>query len=220
VFYRAARANTLTWLINDALSGRGRYRIEVGIGLDYGQLININTGSGQTPEPPTYPGEPITRAEDLAGKAGRLNPIPIWYSVDYVTHLDQREQGLLTDPFPDVDRGGRIYTGNPIDHDMFEWIEDRASHRRTQNWAPGFAVDRDQAPRRFLNLHHSSAMGPTTADQTVGTIRRSRLWVTSIATVPTTAKTTNVRPITKADRTTRWSYSRSCFFQSCPITPR
>ncbi len=52
-----------------------------------------------------------------------------------------------------------------------------------------------------------------------GLIRRSKLRVSSIATIPTTASTTIVRPSHRAERAKRCSNSRSCFFQSYPITP-
>lgn len=131
VYDRAARANTLTWLINDSLKRRGPVRIEVGIGVDYGELITTSLAGGSAP--PAYIGTAITRTEHLAGKAGRHTPAPIWYGSDFVAQVHPHKRGVLTEPFPDLEDGGRIFTGNVIDHDIFEWIEDRAHHRRAQN---------------------------------------------------------------------------------------
>lgn len=128
VYVRAARDNTLTWLINDVLKRRGAVRIEVGIGVDYGELATTSSSV-----PAAYLGRVITRAEHLAGKAGRQTPASVWYGAGFVAQLHPHKRGVLTEPFPDLEDGGRIYTGNVIDHDPFEWIEDRAHHRRRQN---------------------------------------------------------------------------------------
>ncbi len=62
-FHQAARAHTLTRLINNALHRRGRDRIEVGFGLHHGRLLSVNTVPGRSSPratDPSYLGEAIT----------------------------------------------------------------------------------------------------------------------------------------------------------------
>ncbi|MFC7621450.1 hypothetical protein [Microlunatus sp. GCM10028923] len=130
VFDLAARANTLGWVVNEALRRQGREPIAAGIGVDAGPVLTISTNRDHdsTAERACHFGGPVTRAEDLARIAGQGNPEPVWFGADFVERLDPRRRRLLTEAV-DLGQEADAYSGHPVDDDLWAWFEARSVRR-------------------------------------------------------------------------------------------
>lgn len=126
VFDLAARANTLRWVVNQALRRQGRDPITAGIGVEAGPVLTTSTYHDRDPvvESTFYFGEPVTRAEDLARIAGQGNPEPVWFGADFVDRLDPDRRQQLTEAL-DLGREADAYSGHPIDDELWSWAEAR-----------------------------------------------------------------------------------------------
>ncbi len=123
VFSVASRANTLLKLLNHHYAKKGMDPLKIGIGIDYGRVLMIKAGfSGSGINDVIYMGDVVNRAAHLAHEAGRgWYTDPIYIGGVFHQNLNDHNQKLLTSKY--VTNLGTVYTGNVIENEMNEWVE-------------------------------------------------------------------------------------------------